>query len=87
MLCYIARYSSKIFILGKLKRFGSKNWMLCSDNGQLPFKIISFLVKALVGNKEVPLGLQVAEELLELVNTAKGDGVHFGNFLTFLHEE
>ena len=50
----------------------------------LPFKIISFLVKA-IGNKEGTLGLQVAKELLELVNIAKGHGVYFGNFLTLLH--
>ena len=53
---------------------------------RLLFKIISFLVKA-IGSKEGPLGLQVAKELLELVNTSKVHGVYFGNFLTLLHEE
>ena len=52
--------------------------MLCSD------EIISYQVKA-TGNQEGPLGLQVVNELLEVVNTAKTHGVYFGNFLTSLH--
>ena len=50
----------------------------------LPFKIISYLAKA-TGNKKGLLGLQVVNELLEVLNTAKTHGVSFGNFLTSLH--
>ena len=64
----------------RLKDLAIKTW--CSDDGYP--KIISFPVKV-IGNKGGPSGLQVAKELLELFNTAKGHGVSFGSFLTLLY--
>ena len=83
MVPYFGRHSAKMFIKGKLIRFGYKIWCICGNDG-FPYQMKIYQGKE--DNREsLPLGTKVVNDLLDVI-ISKSDitchELYFDNFFT-----
>ena len=81
MVPYFGRHSAKMFICGKLIRFGDKNWVLASSDGY-PYKFETYTGAYDTKDSSKPLGPQVESALLSIVENPACHCVYFDNFFT-----
>ena len=80
-VAYFGRHSAKMFIRGKPIRFGYKNWVLASRDGN-PYKFETYTGACDAKNSSKPLLPQVVSALLLIVENPACHCVNFGKFFT-----
>ena len=80
MVPYFGNHSGKMFIKGKLIRFGYKIWVLCSSGG-FPYRLQLYEEKK---EDNQPLGLQMSNRLNYFIRNFYPIRIVFGSFEFFL---
>ena len=83
MVPYFCVHSAKMFIRGKLIKFGYKNWILASSDGY-PYKFETYTGACDTKNSSRPLGPQDVSALLSIVKIPACHCVYFDKFLKIL---
>ncbi|XP_050292970.1 piggyBac transposable element-derived protein 3-like [Anthonomus grandis grandis] len=81
MVPYFSRHPCKMFIKGKLVRFGFKLWCLCSSNGYL-FYSLPYAGAQDKKHSELGLGGDVVMSLLSVVEKPQNHQIFFDNFFS-----
>ena len=81
MVPYFGKHYAKMFIRGKLIRFGYKNWVLALSDGY-PFKCETYTGVCKTKDSSMPLGPQVVSDLLSIVEDPACHCVYFDRFFT-----